>query len=91
MSNIEGERIMGELEREGEDVDTEQQSIGARLAKHIADVPAGESALVDDIKAKIAELIDMADGLKENDPRYSALAITQLETAEHWMIKAATT
>lgn len=69
--------------------DEHPQTLGEQMMGHTADVPAGQSTLVDDIKDKTKELIDIADGLKENDPRLSALAIQYYEIAEHFAVKAA--
>jgi len=82
---------MGELERQGEDVDTEQRSLGHRRMMRQTDAAAGTSTLIDDIKAKTAELIDICDGLKHDDPEGAAHAILFYEIAELLAVKAATT
>lgn len=45
---------------------------------------------VDEIKQKAAELINLVEGLKENDPRLAALAMTSFEEAAMWAVKLAT-
>ena len=52
--------------------------------------PAGNGS-VDQIKQKSAELIDLCEGLKAQDPRLAALAQTAYEEAAMWAVKAATT
>jgi hypothetical protein len=46
--------------------------------------------LVDQIKIKSAELIDLCEGLKDKDPRLASLAQTAYEEAAMWAVKAAT-
>jgi hypothetical protein len=46
--------------------------------------------VVDQIKQKSAELIDLCEVLKVKDPRLVALAQTHYETAAMWAVKAAT-
>lgn len=51
----------------------------------------GANPLVDDIKLKTAELIDLCETkLKSKDPRLTALAQTHYEDAAMWAVKAAT-
>lgn len=47
-------------------------------------------AVVDQIKQKSAELIDMCETLKAKDPRLASLAQTSYEEAAMWAVKAAT-
>jgi hypothetical protein len=47
--------------------------------------------MVDKIKQKSAELIDLCETLKEKDARLAALAQTHFEDAAMWAVKAATT
>lgn len=47
-------------------------------------------ALVDRIKHKSAELIDLCESLKDNDARLASLAQTAYEEAAMWAVKAAT-
>lgn len=48
------------------------------------------NGLVDQIKQKSAELIDLCETLKAKDPRCAALAQTHYEDASMWAVKAAT-
>jgi hypothetical protein len=49
-----------------------------------------DNTLVNQIKQKTAELIDLCETLKEKDPRLAALAQTHYEDAAMWAVKAAT-
>ncbi len=51
--------------------------------------PSAES-LVDQIKQKSAELIDLCETLKAKDSRLASLAQTSFEEAAMWAVKAAT-
>lgn len=46
--------------------------------------------VVDQIKMKSAELINMCEALKGKDPRLASLAQTAYEEAAMWAVKAAT-
>lgn len=46
--------------------------------------------VVDEIKQRSAELIDICEQLKSKDPRLAALAQTLYEEAAMWAVKAAT-
>jgi len=46
--------------------------------------------IVDQIKQKTAELIDLCETIKDKDPRLVALAMTHYEDAAMWAVKAAT-
>jgi hypothetical protein len=46
--------------------------------------------VVDIIKNKSAELIDLCEELKSKDPRLASLAQTTFEEAAMWAVKAAT-
>lgn len=48
------------------------------------------NGIVDIIKQKTAELINLCEELKEKDARLAALAQTEYETAAMWAVKAAT-
>jgi hypothetical protein len=48
------------------------------------------NTLVDQIKNKSAELIDLCEKLKEKDARLASLAQTNYEDAAMWAVKAAT-
>lgn len=51
----------------------------------------GANPLVEDIKKKSAELIDLCETLKGKDARLASLAQTHYEDAAMWAVKAATT
>jgi hypothetical protein len=48
------------------------------------------NSMVDQIKQKSAELIDLCETLKTKDGRLAALAQTHYEDAAMWAVKAAT-
>lgn len=48
------------------------------------------SSIVDEIKKKSAELIDLCEQLKVKDARLASLAQTSYEEAAMWAVKAAT-
>lgn len=48
------------------------------------------NTLVDQIKQKSAELIDLCETLKAKDARLASLAQTHYEDAAMWAVKAAT-
>lgn len=48
------------------------------------------SSVVDEIKQKSAELINLCETLKEKDGRLASLAQTGYEEAAMWAVKAAT-
>jgi len=48
------------------------------------------SSVVDEIKQKSAELINLVETIKEKDPRLASLAQTGFEEAAMWAVKAAT-
>jgi hypothetical protein len=49
------------------------------------------NSVVDQIKQKTAELIDLCNTLKAKDARCAAIAQTHYEDAAMWAVKAATT
>jgi hypothetical protein len=49
------------------------------------------NGMIDQIKQKSAELIDLCETLKSKDARLAALAQTHYEDAAMWAVKAATT
>lgn len=49
-----------------------------------------DNNIVDRIKLKTAELIDLCETLKEKDARLASLAQTHYEDAAMWAVKAAT-
>lgn len=48
------------------------------------------TSIVDEIKKKSAELIDLCEKLKDKDGRLASLAQTAYEEAAMWAVKAAT-
>jgi hypothetical protein len=46
---------------------------------------------VEDLKGKVAELIDYVEDCKDLDPRLAALAITSFEEGAMWAVKLVTT
>jgi hypothetical protein len=46
---------------------------------------------VEEVKSKVAALIDYVEENKSKDPRLAALAITSLEEAAMWAVKLVTT
>jgi hypothetical protein len=52
--------------------------------------PSSDS-IVDRIKQKTAELIDLCEEIKNKDPRLAAVAMTTYEDASMWAVKLATT
>ena len=46
--------------------------------------------IVDQLKQKSAELINMCEDLKAKDPRLASIAQTSFEEAAMWAVKAAT-
>ena len=66
----------------------EQKTIGeARVRTEFN--PSSDS-LVDQIKQKTAELINICEALKAKDPRLASVAQTEYENAAMWAVKAAT-
>lgn len=49
-----------------------------------------DAAVVDAIKRKTAELINLCEELKAKDPRCASIAQTEFETAAMYAVKAAT-
>jgi hypothetical protein len=50
-----------------------------------------DDSVVNQIKQRSAELIDLCETLKAKDPRLAALAQTHYEDAAMWAVKLATT
>lgn len=50
----------------------------------------GQNGMVDSIKQKTAELINMCESLFSQDPRLASIAMTKYEEAAMWAVKAAT-
>lgn len=51
----------------------------------------GQHTVVESIKQKTAELINICDSLSSQDPRLASIAMTKYEEAAMWAVKAATT
>ena len=66
-----------------------EQTLGQKRVR-AAFNPSNDS-VVDLIKEKTADLIDLVEGLKDLDPRLAALAQTHYEDAAMWAVKMATT
>jgi hypothetical protein len=66
----------------------EEMSIGQKRVR--SSFNADGSNVVDLIKLKSAELIDLCESLKYKDARLSSLAQTAYEEAAMWAVKAAT-
>lgn len=74
------------------DTDTERkadETIGEKRVR--LSFNPSQNELVDDIKLKTAELIDLCERMKDKDMRCVALAQTNYEVAAMWAVKAATT
>lgn len=65
-----------------------EQTLGRRRVRHTFN--PGGNALVDEIKLKSAELIDLVETHKAKDPRLAALAQTHYEDAAMWAVKMVT-
>lgn len=65
-----------------------EKTIGEQRVR--TDFNASGSSLVDSIKAKSAELINLCEDLKAKDGRLASLAQTSYEEAAMWAVKAAT-
>ena len=65
-----------------------QKSIGEARVR--TDFNVSGKSIVDEIKLKSAELINLCEGLKEKDGRLASLAQTTYEEAAMWAVKAAT-
>ncbi len=51
---------------------------------------SSKNDLVNQIKQKTAELINLCEELKSKDPRLASIAQTEYESAAMWAVKAAT-
>lgn len=54
------------------------------------DFNPSDGNLIDEIKSKTADLINLCETLKAKDPRLASLAQTTYEEAAMWAVKAAT-
>ncbi len=70
------------------DVNVATQSIGEKRVRVFFN-PSNDS-LVDQIKQKSAELINLVEQVKEKDPRLASLAQTSFEEGAMWAVKCAT-
>lgn len=68
--------------------EVQEKTIGEQRVRTSFNV-SGDS-VVDQIKHKSAELIDLCEGLKVKDGRLASLAQTTYEEAAMWAVKAAT-
>jgi len=66
----------------------EYQSIGEQRVR--TKFNPSDDSVVDQIKQKTAELINLCEELKAKDGRLASLAQTEYETAAMWAVKAAT-
>ena len=64
------------------------KSLGEQRVR--TDFNVSGSSVVDDIKKKSAELINLCETLKSKDARLASLAQTGYEEAAMWAVKAAT-
>lgn len=64
------------------------KSIGESRVR--TDFNVSASSIVDEIKKKSAELINICEDLKEKDPRLAAIAMTAYEEAAMWAVKLVT-
>jgi hypothetical protein len=65
-----------------------EKSFGERIVR--TGFNPANNTVVDQIKQKTAELINLCDELKEKDGRLASIAITTYEQAAMWAVKAAT-
>lgn len=66
-----------------------EQTLGQKRVR-VSFNPSADN-VVDQIKQKTADLIDLCETLKSLDPRSASVAQTEYESACHWAVKAATT
>jgi len=67
---------------------TTELSYGERIVRTSFNVTGSD--VVNSIKQKTAELINLITNSESPDPRLTALAVTHFETAAMWAVKAAT-
>lgn len=69
----------------------EEQTIGEKRVRTQFNTSAGSiGSIVDVIKQKTAELINLCEEFKAKDPRLASMAQTDYEPAAMWAVKAAT-
>jgi hypothetical protein len=66
-----------------------EQTLGEKRVR-VSFNPSSDN-LVDEIKKRTAELIDLVEEEKARDPRLAALAQTHYEDAAMWAVKLVTT
>ncbi len=66
----------------------EELTVGEARVRTTFNPSANE--IVDQLKQKSAELINMCEDLKAKDPRLASIAQTSFEEAAMWAVKAAT-
>ena len=67
---------------------SEEKSVGEHRVR--TQFNPSQDSVVDQIKQKSAELINLCESLKEKDGRLASLAQTSYEEAAMWAVKAAT-
>ena len=67
-----------------------QQELTIGEARVRATFNPSQDSVVDQIKQKTAELINLCEELKSKDGRLASLAQTEYENAAMWAVKAAT-
>lgn len=65
-----------------------EKTVGEQIVR--TDFNVSGSSVVDEIKQKSAELINLCETLKAKDGRLASLAQTGYEEAAMWAVKAAT-
>lgn len=65
-----------------------EKTLGEKRVR--TDFNVSGDSLIDLIKQKTAELINIVEGLKDKDARLASIAQTSYEEAAMWAVKAAT-
>jgi hypothetical protein len=65
-----------------------EQTLGQKRVR--SDFNPSTENMVDVVKEKTAELINLCEEMKDKDPRLASLAQTAYETAAMWAVKCAT-
>jgi hypothetical protein len=76
------------MEGQTEVNDKPEISVGERRVRTNFNV--SNNNIVDQIKQRTAELINLCEELKAKDGRCASIAQTEFESAAHWAVKAAT-
>lgn len=66
----------------------EEKTLGEQRVR--VDFNVNNDEVVGELKTRVAELINLVDGLKDKDPRLAAIASTSFEEAGMWAVKLAT-